>query len=127
MSKYWDRIAEIAQKQTKKGLSKYGNGLEENVCMDVLERIKMIEEELVDALMYLEHLKSGIGDNEILTKIQKQIDFEEKWLNDVMNKDGKVSSIDISTAMDGIRFVVKNLMRGMDYLEHLKESVKVKK
>ena len=113
MSKYWDRIAEIAKKQTEKGLAKYGKGLEDNACMDVLERIKMIEEELVDALMYLEHLKSGISDNEILTKIQKQIDFEEKWLNDVMNKDGKVSSIDISNAMDGIRFVIREAIGGM--------------
>ena len=59
MNKYWDRITEIAQKQTEKGLVKYGNGLESNVCMDVLERIQMIEEELVDALFYLEHLKAN--------------------------------------------------------------------
>lgn len=73
MGKYWDRITEIAQKQTEKGLAKYGKGLEENVCMDVLKRIKMIEEELVDGLFYLEHLKECVKAKEEDIKTLKMI------------------------------------------------------
>lgn len=55
--KYWLRVTEIQNKQTLKGLKSYGQILEENTSMTVLDRLEAIEEELVDALMYLEHLK----------------------------------------------------------------------
>lgn len=56
---YWDNISEIAKKQREKGLRDYGQGIEDNPT-EVLERIRYIEEELVDALMYLEWLKDGV-------------------------------------------------------------------
>ena len=56
---YWDNICEIARQQRDKGLKEYGQGLEDNTELSTDERIKMVEEEMVDALMYLEHLRKG--------------------------------------------------------------------
>lgn len=56
---YWDNITALATKQRKKGLHDYGQGLEAN-NKPVVERIKYIEEELIDALMYLEWLKDSL-------------------------------------------------------------------
>ena len=56
---YWDSICKIAEQQRQKGLKEYGQGLEDNTELSTDERIKMVEEEMVDALMYLEHLRKG--------------------------------------------------------------------
>ena len=58
--RYWKNICEIQEKQKQKGVSKYGQILEENTSMTTAERIVYLQEELVDALMYLEHLKENI-------------------------------------------------------------------
>lgn len=57
---YWDNICEIQRKQTQKGIETYGQPLEQNTSLDNEERITMLEEELIDALMYLEHVKKGL-------------------------------------------------------------------
>lgn len=57
---YWDKITEIYKKQSEKGLKEYGMTLEENTDIPVADRITMLEEELVDALVYLEHLRSKV-------------------------------------------------------------------
>lgn len=62
MADYWKNITEIKNKQTEKGLREYGQTLEENKSIPTIERITMVEEEMVDALMYLEHLKASIKD-----------------------------------------------------------------
>lgn len=56
---YWDSICKIAEQQRQKGLKEYEQGLEDNTELSTDERIKMVEEEMVDALMYLEHLRKG--------------------------------------------------------------------
>lgn len=63
-SRYWKNVCEIQEKQTQKGLSKYGQVLEENTSMDMMKRLIYLQEELVDALMYIEHLKTHIGGNQ---------------------------------------------------------------
>ena len=54
---YWENICEMQKRQTEKGLRKYGQILEENTSMSIIERIEYLEEELIDGLMYLEHIK----------------------------------------------------------------------
>ena len=54
---YWEKITKLAERQRQKGIKTYGQGLEANTAPDVIRRIEYIEEELVDALMYLEWLK----------------------------------------------------------------------
>lgn len=61
MSKYWDKICAIAAAQRDKGLSKYGQGLEENTA-PLADRIRHLEEELIDGLMYCEWIKEQHAD-----------------------------------------------------------------
>ena len=56
---YWGRITAIANRQREKGISEYGKGIECDNA-DIMTRLDRIEEELIDALMYLEHLRDGI-------------------------------------------------------------------
>lgn len=56
---YWERITEIASRQRKKGIATYGFGLEDNP-FPVTECIEYLEEELIDALMYCEHIKATL-------------------------------------------------------------------
>lgn len=57
--KYWDNITAMAEAQRIKGLQTYGQTLEENKALNMEERITMLQEELIDALMYLEHIKEA--------------------------------------------------------------------
>ena len=57
---YWENITRLAERQRAKGIETYGHGLEDNPAA-VLNRIEYIEEELIDALMYLEWLKEGLN------------------------------------------------------------------
>lgn len=54
---YWDNITQIYEKQRDKGIKEYGQTLEANYKLSIEERLSMLEEELVDALMYSEHIK----------------------------------------------------------------------
>ena len=58
--KYWTRVCKIQEKQTEKGIFNYGQILEDNKTMTIEDRLNAIEEELIDALMYIEHLKEVI-------------------------------------------------------------------
>ena len=58
---YWSRICEMQKRQTEKGLNKYGQILEENTSMTIIERLEYLEEELIDGLMYLEHIKEMLA------------------------------------------------------------------
>ena len=57
---YWERIEAIAERQRAKGISKYGDGLEKNP-MDIIERLEYLEEELIDGLFYIEHIKEYLN------------------------------------------------------------------
>lgn len=58
---YWENIEKLHKKQEQKGLKKYGMLLEQNMELTAGERIQHIQEELIDALMYCEHLKANTG------------------------------------------------------------------
>lgn len=60
---YRDKIVELIDQQRAKGLKKYGQTLEENTTLTTAQRIEHAQEELVDALQYLEHLKAATADN----------------------------------------------------------------
>lgn len=57
-SKYWSNICDIWKHQEEKGMKKYGMSLEENKLMDLETRIRFMEEEAIDMLMYMEHIKA---------------------------------------------------------------------
>lgn len=54
---YWENIEQIAASQREKGIRNYGQGLEDNTDLTLEETITYVQEELIDALMYFEHLK----------------------------------------------------------------------
>ena len=54
-------VEKLLDRQEEKGISKYGVTLDKNTTLTGTQRIEHLEEELVDALMYCEHLKAGIG------------------------------------------------------------------
>ena len=55
----WERICKIAEAQRERWIESYGKGLERDTA-EVDIRLHRIEEELIDALMYIEHLKDAI-------------------------------------------------------------------
>ena len=57
---YWERICAISKRQREKGIKTYGQGLEDN-RMSVMTCMEYLEEELIDALMYIEHIKQTLG------------------------------------------------------------------
>ena len=59
---YWANIEAIAARQRQKGIDTYGQGLEANPA-DIMTRLTYLEEELVDALMYIEWAKEYLSHN----------------------------------------------------------------
>ena len=57
---YWQNIQAIADRQRKKGIDTYGQGLEENPA-DMVTRLTYLEEELIDALMDIEWAKDYLS------------------------------------------------------------------
>jgi hypothetical protein len=57
---YWAEICKIQSRQTEKGVKKYGRRLEDNHDLTMIERLEYLEEELIDGLMYIEHIKAAL-------------------------------------------------------------------
>ncbi len=61
---YWRQVCGLQKRQTEKGIRKYGQRLEDNGDLSMMQRLEYLEEELIDALMYIEHIKQGFRDME---------------------------------------------------------------
>lgn len=59
---YWSNITEINERQEEKGRAKYGEDLEDNTTLTTAQRIEHAQEEAIDLLKYLEHLKQVTDD-----------------------------------------------------------------
>ncbi len=59
---YWERICKLSERQRRKGMETYGQGLENNPAA-LIERINHLEEELIDAAMYCEWIKEKFCEN----------------------------------------------------------------
>lgn len=59
---YAQRIEEKIRQQVQKGRKKYGVTLDQNRTLTTAQRIEHLEEELIDGLMYCEHLTEAVGD-----------------------------------------------------------------
>jgi len=57
---YWDNICAMQKKQTEKGIATYGQTLEQNEDLSISDRITLAEEEMIDMLMYMEHIKAWL-------------------------------------------------------------------
>lgn len=91
---------ELINKKKLIGKMKQSNAFDISERMkfsNLIEEQKLItEQEIVKP--YLEKLRA---------KINEEIDFEEKWLNDVLREDKYITSRNVEIAMSGIRHVVK--------------------
>ena len=61
--KYWSNICEMQKRQTEKGKKTYGQILEDNTSMSMRDRLEYLEEELIDSLMYIEHIKEVLSND----------------------------------------------------------------
>ena len=58
---YWANICAMQKRQTEKGIKTYGQTLEQNTNLSMIERLEYLEEELIDGLMYIEHIKAKLN------------------------------------------------------------------
>lgn len=70
-TKYRDNILKLMEKQRAKGIAKYGSVLEDNRTLSITQRIDHIEEELIDALMYCEHIREVLTDHLLANDYQR--------------------------------------------------------
>lgn len=61
---YWQNVTDIQERQTEKGIASYGQRLEDEKNLSVEEVLTYYEEELIDALMYIEHIKTKLRKGE---------------------------------------------------------------
>ena len=59
-SMYRKNIIDKLDKQIQKGIDKYGTTLEENTWFSALDRLTYLQEELIDGLVYIEHIKAKL-------------------------------------------------------------------
>lgn len=67
---YWAEICKIQARQTEKGIKTYGQRLEENEGLSMIERLEYLEEELIDGLMYIEHIKAAFRKNGAIVPVE---------------------------------------------------------
>ncbi len=67
---YWENICKIQARQTAKGIKKYGKRLEDNRVLTMTERLEYLEEELIDGLMYIEHIKACFREAGVFTPVE---------------------------------------------------------
>lgn len=60
---YWNRIEVIAKRQRDKGIKTYGQGLEMDT-VGIIKRLEYLEEELIDGLFYVEHIKEWLREKD---------------------------------------------------------------
>ena len=70
-TKYRDNILKLMEKQRAKGIAKYGSVLEDNRTLSIAQRIDHLEEELIDALMYCEHIREVLTDHLLANDYQR--------------------------------------------------------
>lgn len=100
---YRAAINRLLDNQEQKGINKYGVTLDQNTTLTDAQRIEHLEEELVDALMYCEHLKAGIsGDGLTANEYQRaalrtaqiyKYSKDELLLNGVMGLCGEAGEV----------------------------------
>lgn len=100
---YAQRIEEKIRQQVQKGKKKYGVTLDQNGTLTTAQRIEHLEEELIDGLMYCEHLTEAVGDpgwtaNDyqraaLRTAQMDNLSNEEVLLNGVMGLNGEAGEV----------------------------------
>jgi NTP pyrophosphatase (non-canonical NTP hydrolase) len=107
---YWVNICKMNARQEAKGMEKYGEPLEENTTLTTTQRIEHAQEEAIDLLKYLEHLKQVADDGITANDYQRAAmrtagdNTENYLLNGVMGLCGESGEV--------IDLVKKHLYQG---------------
>lgn len=64
-SVYRNNIISKLDKQIQKGIDKYGTTLEQNEWFTALDRLTYLQEELIDGLVYIEHIMAKLKELDI--------------------------------------------------------------
>ena len=64
-SVYRKNIIDKLDKQMQKGIDKYGTTLEENTWFTAMDRLTYLQEELIDGLVYIEHIMAKLKELDI--------------------------------------------------------------
>ena len=91
--KYWENITNLFKTQRDKGISRYGQILEDNKTLDKSEVITYLEEELIDGLMYCEHLKTKNDFNDYQLDALRTAGNKDLLLNGVMGLNGEAGEV----------------------------------
>lgn len=86
---YWENICDLNARQEAKGIKKYGEPLEENTTLTTVQRIEHAQEEAIDFLKYLEHLKQVANDGITANDYQRAClrtapDDAQEWLENAI-------------------------------------------
>ena len=82
---YWSNITAMNERQEAKGQAKYGEQLEDNVTLTTVQRIEHAQEEAIDLLKYLEHLKQIANDGITANDYQRAA---MRTAGETMSRDG---------------------------------------
>lgn len=90
---YWtDDIQKIYDRQRRKGIETYGQTLEDNNKLSIQETIEMAQEEAVDLLMYLSHLKF-LTNQKIVGQYIYEVDYESETVRKYLVQDISLNGI----------------------------------
>lgn len=115
---YWENITEIYNKQREKGIREYGQTIEQNQSPDIVERLSYMEEELVDALVYLEWIKDK---TEKIGCSECEGDIFGHFLFDMLSM---AESNWTPSQVKQLKWLVGAVLNGEDYAEHVERSMK---
>jgi len=73
--KYRDNIIKLLDNQTHKGLMKYGLTLDES-RLTVVDTLTYLEEELIDAIVYIQHVKEWLANGTKEEAVKEQVSTE---------------------------------------------------
>lgn len=102
-TEYQKKIEDLMERQREKGLAKYGVTLENNTTLTLEQRVEHLEEEMIDGLMYCEHLKKilaepGISADDyqraaLRTAQTEELSKDDLLLNGVMGLCGEAGEV----------------------------------
>ena len=110
--RYWTNITAMNERQEAKGRGKYGQDLEDNDTLTTTQRIEHAQEEAIDLLKYLEHLKQVVNDGMTANDYQRAA-MRTAWTKTKQEVPPKIMALLESGAMTEHELLLLNGALGM--------------